>query len=108
MGNDDATKTCGVCRAAFKPRGRQTWCSDACRQAAWRRRTAAPRPALPARPDTIYECPACEARYLGEQRCADCNTWCRRLGAGGACPHCDELVVVSDIIAATQFASTPR
>jgi transcription elongation factor Elf1 len=108
VGNDDATMTCNVCGAAFRPRGRQTWCNDACRQAAWRRRTRAPRPALPDRPDTIYQCPSCEARYLGEQRCADCNTWCRRLGAGGACPHCDELVVVSDIIAATQFAGTSR
>jgi len=54
-----------------------------------------------------YQCPHCETRYLGEQRCPDCNTWCQRLGPGGPCPHCDELVAVSDLIADNQFRPTP-
>ena len=45
----------------------------------------------------VYECPQCETRYLGTQRCEDCNTWCRRLGPGGTCPHCDELVAHTDL-----------
>ena len=58
------------------------------------------------RRDTIYECPQCETRYLGEQRCDDCNTWCRRLGPGGTCPHCDGFVAVSDLIADDQLGAT--
>ena len=34
--NDGATMTCGHCGAAFAPTGRRRWCSDACRQAAFR------------------------------------------------------------------------
>ena len=100
--NDTATTRCPQCGASFTPIGRQQWCSDACRQASWRRRQAAPRPTLPAKTDTIYQCPTCDTRYLGEQRCPDCNTWCRRLGPGGPCPHCDDLVALSDIITPDQ------
>lgn len=62
-------------------------------------------PAQPAKADTVYECPECEARYLGSQRCEDCNCWCRRLGPGGPCPHCDELVVLSDFLGPDQLAA---
>jgi hypothetical protein len=47
---------------------------------------------------TIYECPACEARYLGARRCPDCNLMCRKLGPGGCCVHCDELVLVAELL----------
>ena len=100
MRNDIVTIKCEQCGAPFTPTGRRQWCSDACRQAAWRRRQTTPpptRPALPARNTTIYQCPECDTRYLGEQRCPDCNTWCRRLGPGGTCPHCDELVAHTDL-----------
>lgn len=69
---------------------------------------------VPAKADTVYECPECEARYLGTQRCEDCNRWCRRLGPGGPCPHCDDLVVLADFLRPDQLAgalpasSTPR
>ncbi len=46
---------------------------------------------------TVYECPECEARYLNERRCPDCNLFCRRLDRGGSCPHCDEPVAISDL-----------
>jgi hypothetical protein len=59
---------------------------------------------VPAKTDTVYECPECEARYLGAQRCEDCNRWCRRLGPGGPCPHCDELVVLADFLRPDQLA----
>ena len=104
--NDTATTVCRQCGTGFDPVGRQQWCSDACRQAAWRRRRAAPRATLPAKVETIYECPECETRYLGTQRCDDCNTWCRRLGSGGPCPHCDDLVAISDLIADNQYDTT--
>ena len=100
--NDTETTTmtvCAHCGAGFTPVGRRRWCSDACRPAAWRRRRAAPRPTQPAKIDTVYECPQCQTRYLGTQRCEDCDTWCRRLGPGGPCPHCDDLVAVTDLVA---------
>ena len=103
--NDNATTTRGLCGQPFSPVRRQRWCSDACRQAAWRRRRTAPRPALPTRTDTIYQCPECETRYLGEQYCHDCHTFARRLGAGGHCPHCDEIIAITDILTKNQLAS---
>ncbi len=107
---DDTGVPCPACGQPFTPGRRRRWCSDACRQAAWRRRhPASPAAAAqlpithgPARERTVYECPACQARYLGRQRCDDCGTFCRRVGPGGTCPHCDEPVAVSDLTALTQ------
>ena len=67
-----------------------------------------PDPAQPAKIDTVYECPHCQTRYLGDQRCQDCNTWCRRLGPGGPCPHCDDLVAVEDLVADNQYSAPPK
>ncbi len=47
---------------------------------------------------TVYQCPACEERYLGERRCSTCNLMCRKLGLGGRCSGCDELLTVGDLI----------
>ena len=105
--NDTATTVCALCGTRFIPTGRQQWCSDTCRQAAWRHRRTAPRPTLPAKTDTIYQCPNCDTRYLGEQRCTDCNTWCHRLGPGGPCPHCNDLVAISDLISPDQYLPSP-
>jgi hypothetical protein len=105
---------CPSCGRGFSPTGRRRFCSDACRQAAWRARhpgklvTAILLPPQTPRPATIYECPICEARYLGEQRCPDCNIFCRRVGPGGACPHCDEPVAVSDLLVISNGGATTR
>jgi hypothetical protein len=74
---------------------RARYCSDACKQRAYRLRQV-DLPAVEAdqiRADlrrrgqvvihTIYECPACEARYLRARRCSDCNRFCRALGLAG-------------------------
>lgn len=101
--NDGLTLACPICGASFRPTGRRRFCSDPCRQAAWRRRHPTPLPPVPSRtprPATIYECPECATRYLGEQRCPDCHTFCRRVGPGGPCPHCDELIAVADLLQA--------
>lgn len=109
--NDSVTiagTVCPVCGRDFRPVGRRRFCADACRQAAFRRRQpGGPFPVLPpgraarpARPTTVYECPSCGARLLGEQRCADCGVFCRRVGPGGRCPHCDEPVAVADLLPA--------
>jgi hypothetical protein len=99
--NVGVTIACPVCEQPFTPVGRQRVCSAACRQAAWRRRHAAPAAGIPPRSSraaTIYECPSCETRYLGEQRCPDCRVFCRRVGLGGLCPHCDEPVALVDLL----------
>ena len=107
-GRDDTAAACPACGQPFTPAGRRRWCSAACRQAAWRQHHPAPRlaaaPATPprtARDATIYQCPDCDERYLGRQRCDDCGTFCRRVGPGGPCPHCDEPVAVKDLITVT-------
>jgi predicted nucleic acid-binding Zn ribbon protein len=95
---------CPVCGRAFPPAGRRRFCSDACRQAAFRRRhptsqTHAPLLSVVApKSATVYECPACGVRLLGEQRCADCGVFCRRIGPGGSCPYCDEPVAIADLV----------
>jgi hypothetical protein len=102
--DDTATMTCEVCGSTFSRSGRRRHCSSACRQAAWRRRNAAPVVPLVAKPDTVYECPSCEARLLGEQRCPDCNVFARRLGPGGTCPCCDEAIAVTELLGPEYFA----
>lgn len=104
-----ASRACPVCQAALtSPRAR--YCSDACKQRAYRLRQTDTTPldldALTAQirsrralvAHTIYECPTCEARSLGDQRCSDCHVFCRRLGLGGACPHCDEPVTLTELL----------
>jgi hypothetical protein len=95
------TTPCPICGEPFVPVGRQRVCSAACRKALWRRRHAPPVGGIPARvapASTIYECPSCETRYLGEQRCPDCALFCRKLGPGAPCPHCDEPILLADLL----------
>jgi len=104
--NDGVTITCPICGHGFRPAGRRRFCSAACRQAAWRTRQPVALPPIPIRsprPATIYECPTCETRYLGEQRCPECQHFCRRVGPGGPCPHCEEPVALVDLFAASEF-----
>jgi hypothetical protein len=101
---DDTATICPTCRAPLERLGRQRFCSTGCRQKAWRARRAAPVEPVVAKPDTVYACPDCDTRYLGEQRCDDCNTWCRRLGPGGLCPCCDQPVAITDLLRPDQLA----
>jgi hypothetical protein len=106
---DGGRPPCPVCRTTV-PSGRARYCSDACKQRAYRLR----RGELPAADNaalavelkrlgelvahTLYECPACGERYLGERRCPDCNRFCRALGLGGPCPHCAEPVLLAELL----------
>lgn len=45
----------------------------------------------------VDECPDCEARYVDERRCPDCQLFCRRVDLGGLCPHCDEPVTIGQL-----------
>lgn len=110
--NAGVTPDCPVCGARLS--GRRRFCSAGCRQAAWRRRRQQPAPAVlevPAgassKPLTVYECPSCQTRLLGQQRCPDCQLFCRRLGLGGLCPHCDEPVTLTDLGLSAALAISP-
>lgn len=46
----------------------------------------------------IYECSGCEQRLVDERRCPDCNLFARKLGPGAACPHCDEPVLLTELL----------
>lgn len=99
------TTPCPVCSTPFTPIRRQRYCTPACRQAAWRTRHANPAPpptvvlppATRRRDHTVYACPTCGTRRLGEQWCPDCTRPAVRVDLGGLCPHCDEPVTISDI-----------
>jgi len=100
---------CLVCGTPLRTT-RAQYCSPGCKQRAYRlRHDAAPAGDLGAVAadlkrrqrlvaQTIYECPACGERYLAEQRCPDCNRFCRALGLGGACPHCDQSILVAELL----------
>jgi hypothetical protein len=53
---------------------------------------------------TIYECPSCEERYVGEQRCPTCQLFCRALGVGGHCPDCDQPILLVELLGAELLA----
>jgi predicted nucleic acid-binding Zn ribbon protein len=101
--NGYVTNRCCVCGDPL-PAGRpRTTCSDACRQAKWRR-FHQPQPAppeLPAahprKPHTLYECPECTTRQIGVQFCEDCRTFMRRVGFGGTCPCCGEAIAFDEL-----------
>jgi hypothetical protein len=103
-------RTCPVCGHPFVASGRARYCSRACQQRAYRLRR------VPAVSDlvagwatqlrqsgallaqTVYVCPSCEQRYLGDRRCDECNLFCRNLGPGGSCAGCDEIVTVAELL----------
>lgn len=102
-------RPCPICTVPV-PSARARYCSEACKQRAYRLRqvdsTAADLATLAAKlkrlrtlaAHTIYECPSCQELYVGEQRCAECNRFCRAVGLGGACPHCAEPVLIADLL----------
>jgi len=107
-----ATRCCPVYDTRFTRVRRQAYCSPRCRRTAWRRRQATPPPPPTPPPPggrrrhTIYACPDCDTRYLGDQWCHDCNRPCTRVGPGGHCPHCDEPVTVDELLD-TDLNQTP-
>jgi transposase-like protein len=101
--DNQATTACPVCGTTFTPIRRQLYCTPTCRKAAWRARHPTARPAItvpptsPRRTVTVYQCPECDTRYLGQQWCHDCNRPCLRLGIGALCPNCEEPTTISDL-----------
>ena len=107
-GARDGRGACLVCgRALASPRAR--YCSRAHQQRAFRlRRQPSPpdqqrlrqelqrRRALAAQ--TVYECPSCGERLVGERRCPTCHLFTRAIGLGGHCPECDAPVLLADLL----------
>jgi len=100
------TAVCPVCLGPL-PEGRaRSWCSPRCRQAAYRarHRPTAPTLLLPmaaTRSQTasgVYQCPGCGDPLAGERRCPDCNLFARRLGEGGCCPTCSDIITVHELL----------
>lgn len=111
-GSEPAASTapcCPICAAGL-PSRRARYCSDACRQRAYRLRqvdlTATDTTSLVTElkrraellAHRLYECPACGEQYLGQQRCPDCNRFCHVLGLGGACPSCDQPILLAELL----------
>jgi hypothetical protein len=102
--NGSVTGGCQVCGGPL-PIGRpRSTCSDACRQAKWRRVHQSPQltaPVLPAarshKAVTVYECADCGTRLLGTQFCDSCHTFMLRLGVGAVCPNCDEPITFDEL-----------
>lgn len=107
---------CPVCTDTFPIDGRGIYCTPKCRQRAYRlRHSRSNRPTLTNLAaelrrqqqliaQTVYECPSCEERFLGERRCGDCNQWCRKLGLGGQCSGCNELQALHNEVRAAAVA----
>ena len=47
---------------------------------------------------TVYVCPRCDERYLGERRCPECHVFCRAAGLGGRCVDCDTVLLLADLL----------
>lgn len=99
-------RACPICGTRPET-SRATYCSQRCRMVAFRRRhaqqaldrdLATPGIAKPSREHVVYECPGCQTRFLGRQRCDDCHRFCRRLGPGGYCPGCSEVVTIDELL----------
>lgn len=100
---------CPVCGVGL-PSTRATYCSLACKQLAFRRRHQRPvsnEVAVVHRQlesqrqrvaHTIYECPKCQERYVGERRCPECQLYCKALGLGGHCEDCDHIMLLSELL----------
>jgi len=104
----DAAGGCLVCGVALaSPRAR--YCSRAHQQRAFRLRQHTQDVDLPRMREhlrrrralavqTVYECPNCAERFVGERRCPDCNLFTRGVGLGGHCPECEAPVLVVDLL----------
>ncbi len=44
----------------------------------------------------LYQCPECDER-MTDRRCPDCHLFTRRLGPGGCCPSCEDLILVAEL-----------
>ena len=107
-GSRDGRGSCLVCGGAVSS-SRARYCSRAHQQKAFRLRhqTSLPdlqrlRQELQRRravvAQTVYQCPSCGERLVGERRCPECNLFSRAIGLGGHCPECDTPLLLVDLL----------
>jgi hypothetical protein len=110
-GTSDAEnpRACVICGSPLSG-SRARFCSAACKQLAYRlRRQPEPTADLAAlRQDlqhrrvlarhTVYECPSCGERFVGERRCSACGLFGRAVGLGGHCSECDAPIVFAEVL----------
>lgn len=107
-GSRDGSLGCLVCGKALGS-SRARYCSRAHQQHAFRLRHLAGPPDLQRLrqelqrrravvAQTVYECPSCGERRVGERRCPDCNLYSRAIGLGGHCPECDAPLLLVDVL----------
>jgi predicted RNA-binding Zn-ribbon protein involved in translation (DUF1610 family) len=106
-GSRDGSVGCLVCGAALAST-RARYCSRARQQRAFRlrqhtdvdlqhvRQKLQRHRALIAH--TVYECPSCGERSVGQRRCAECNLFSRTIGLGGHCPEREAPVLLVDLL----------
>jgi ribosomal protein L32 len=46
---------------------------------------------------TLFECPTCGERHLGQRRCTDCQHFSRALGLAAPCSACGEPVLLIEL-----------
>jgi ribosomal protein L32 len=46
---------------------------------------------------TLFACPRCGERHLGQRRCPACGVFGATLGLGAHCSDCGELVLLVDL-----------
>jgi hypothetical protein len=102
-------QACPVC-GGTPPSSRSVYCKTACKQLAYRlrhQRLANVDPVVLRKQlqrqrllvaHTVYECPRCEERYIGERRCSSCQLYCRALGLGGQCEDCDHIILLTELL----------
>jgi len=42
--------------------------------------------------------PRLRSRLAGTRRCPECNLFARRLGEGGCCPACSEIITIPELL----------
>jgi hypothetical protein len=104
------SRRCPICTAPLSST-RARYCSATCKQHALRLRHHVPleraderrlreelrRPRVIAA-HTVYECPLCGERFVGQQRCPECHRFCRAVGIGGHCPECELPILLADVL----------
>lgn len=107
-GSRDGCGGCLVCGAPLAST-RARYCSRAHQQRAFRLRHQTSLPDLEhlrrelhhrrtVVAQTVYECPSCLERRVGERRCPECNLFSRAIGLGGHCPECDTPLLLVDLL----------
>ena len=107
-GSRDGRGGCLVCGAALSS-SRARYCSRAHQQRAFRLRHQSSLPDLQRLrqelqrrravvAQTVYQCPSCGERLVGERRCPECNLFSRAIGLGGHCPERDTPLLLVDLL----------